>query len=381
MKILADENIPLLEAFFGDCGTITRLPGRNLTREQVREADALLIRSVTRVDDALLNETAVQFVGTCTIGMDHLDQRYLEQRGITYTNAPGCNANSVVEYVYAALCHLDVDWRKRRVGIIGCGNVGGALYRALSAQGVQCLCYDPLLSEADNPDLAELEDVLQCDIVSLHTPLTTTGPYPSRHLLAKEQLRQLPPGAVLLNCGRGAVVDNEALLQVLRERDDLQVVLDVWEGEPVISLPLLERVSLASPHIAGYSFDGKLKGTAMIYQAFCRHFGLPESASLVELTPPVVDNQLRLVEGSDWQRLRALIGEVYDIEDDDRQLRKLGKQVRHHSVDLAKGFDSLRKHYPVRREFGNYRVLGAPKKGPLADTLAALGFKRANSID
>lgn len=375
MKIVADENIPLVEEFFAPHAEIVRLPGRNMTAEQVRDADALLVRSVTKVNEALLAGSQVKFVGTCTIGMDHLQQDYLTKQGVAFTNAPGCNANSVVEYVYAALCFMNIDWRQRTVGIIGCGNVGGALYRALKAQGVECRCYDPFLSAADNPDLAELDDVLQADIVSMHTPLTTTGPHPSRHLLSKEQLQLLPPGAVLLNAGRGPVVDNQALLQVLRARDDLQVVLDVWETEPEFSTDLLERVTLGSPHIAGYSFDGKLAGTSMIYQAFCRHFGLSEQISLAQVTPKVANNTLSAeLEGDDWTAICGLVAQVYDIEDDHRAMRKLARQHVDHGVDLGAGFDLLRKHYAIRREFHNYQVAGMVKKGPLAKSLAALGF-------
>ncbi|MBU2886810.1 4-phosphoerythronate dehydrogenase [Gilvimarinus agarilyticus] len=371
MKIVVDENIPLAGAFFESAAELISLPGRALTAADVKDADALLVRSVTRVDEALLQGSKVKFVGTCTIGMDHLDQAYLQRAGIAYTNAPGCNANSVVEYVYAALSHLNVDWHQRSVGIIGCGNVGGALYRALSSQGVECRCYDPFLTREQNPDLTDLEEVLQCDIVSMHTPLTTTGQHPSRHMLDYTQLRKLRDDVVLLNCGRGAVIDNRALLKLMQERDNhIQVVLDVWEGEPEISVDLLNRVQLGSPHIAGYSFDGKLKGTAMIYQAFCRHFGLTEKVHLADVLPVTLNNRLAMPEGDAWQVIGQLIEKVYAIEADDRALREM---VADGTEPVATGFDRLRKQYPVRREFSNYRV--AASGNPDIDApLAALGF-------
>ncbi|WP_049723811.1 4-phosphoerythronate dehydrogenase [Gilvimarinus polysaccharolyticus] len=375
MKIVIDENIPLAEDFFSAHGEIVRLPGRQLSAADVADADALLVRSVTRVDEALLGGSQVKFVGTCTIGMDHLDQPWLDQQGIRYINAPGCNANSVVEYVYAALAHLNIDWRGKTVGIIGCGNVGGALYRALTAQGVNCRCYDPLLSLEQNPDLCELEDVLQCDIVSLHTPLTTTGMHPSRHLLTEQQLLQLPRGGILLNCGRGAVIDNKALLQVMHERSDLQVVLDVWEWEPNIDLSLLARVALGSPHIAGYSFDGKLKGTAMIYDAFCESFGLAPSVTLTDVLPAVEHNRIEAPLGADdWQAVRELIDQVYAIAADDKRLRTVASDAGGQGEALSQGFDQLRKDYPVRREFNNYQVTGVAANTPLAITLKAMGF-------
>ncbi|MDO3385424.1 4-phosphoerythronate dehydrogenase [Gilvimarinus sp. SDUM040013] len=370
MKIVADENIPLAEAFFESAGEVVRLPGRNLNADDVHDADALLVRSVTRVDEALLAGSKVKFVGTCTIGMDHLDQAYLNKAGITFDNAPGCNANSVVEYVYAALCRLGVDWRNRSVGIIGCGNVGGALYRALKSQGVECRCYDPLLSRDQNPDLAALEEVLQCDIVSMHTPLTTEGSHPSRHMMGYEQLNKLRDGAVLLNCGRGAVIDNQALSRLLDERDDLQVVLDVWEWEPEISVSLLHQVQLASPHIAGYSYDGKLKGTSMIYQAFCRHFGLNEQTTLTDVLPATENNRLTLPVGDVWQVICKLIEQVYDIHADDRALRDM---VAASAEPVGVGFDRLRKQYPVRREFNNY-IVPASGNPAIDGPLQALGF-------
>ncbi len=242
MKLVADENIPLVNEFFGHLGEIKRLPGRTLTAADVRDADALIVRSVTRVDRQLLEGSQVKFVGTCTIGVDHLDQAYLAERDIAWSSAPGCNANSVVEYVYAALAHLDINWLHGRFGIIGCGNVGGLLYRRLKAQGVDVCCYDPHLSPAQNPDLVSLDEVLACDLISMHTPLVNGGDHPSFHLLGAAQLAQLKPGAVLINAGRGAVIDNQALLSVLRARPDLRLVLDVWEPEPAISLDLLGRL-------------------------------------------------------------------------------------------------------------------------------------------
>lgn len=371
MKIVADENIPLVEAFFQDLGDILRLPGRQMRPEDVADADALLVRSVTQVNAGLLSGSAVNFVGTCTIGVDHLDADYFVAQGIHYASAPGCNANSVVEYVYAALCHLDINWLSRKVGIIGCGNVGGLLHRRLRAQGVECYCYDPFLTAEQNADLASLEAVLACDIISMHTPLTTGGPHPSFHLIGARELEQLKPGAVLLNCGRGPVIDNQALLKHLHTDRDLQVVLDVWEPEPEISQPLLARVALGTPHIAGYSYDGKLKGTEMIYQALCRHLAVEPLKTVSDLVQPLADNALTVTAPDAWSTVKALIPRVYDIAADDRRLRELSAQSLAGSANFATGFDLLRKHYPVRREFHNYRV-----EGSNAETwLNTLGFQ------
>ena len=371
MKIVADENIPLVEAFFQDLGEIRRLPGRQMRPEDVADADALLVRSVTRVDEGLLGGSSVKFVGTCTIGVDHLDAGYFAGQGIRYASAPGCNANSVVEYVYAALSYLNVNWLPRTVGIIGCGNVGGLLHRRLRTQGVKCYCYDPFLTPEQNPDLASLEEVLACDIISMHTPLTREGAHPTFHLIGPRELEQLKPGAVLLNCGRGPVIDNQALLKHLQVDRDLQVVLDVWEPEPDISQPLLARVALGTPHIAGYSYDGKLKGTEMIYQALCRHLAIEPQKTVSDLVPILADNRLSVVAADPWDAVRQLIPQVYDIAADDQRLRELSLNAAAGSANFAAGFDLLRKHYPVRREFHNYRV-DHPKAG---EWLGALGFQ------
>ena len=379
MRIVADENIPLVNAFFGHMGEVVCLPGRTMTAADVRDADALIVRSVTKVNPALLAGSKVKFVGTCTIGVDHLDQAYLDSNGITWSSAPGCNANSVVEFVYAALCHLDINWLPARVGIIGCGNVGGLLYKRLKAQGVDVRCFDPNLSHKQNPDLTSLEEVLACDVVSMHTPLVTTGPHPSFHLIGRKELLQLKSGAVLINCGRGAVINNQALLEVLAERSDLRVVLDVWEPEPDISLELLDKVLLGSPHIAGYSYDGKLNGTEMIYQALCRHIDKKPKSSLGALVPPLVNNQLYIDEKIDkgtsiFNTAQALVKQVYDIAADDMRLRTLAKQAIAGDIIFGEGFDGLRKHYPVRREFHNYQVHLESIKDTDKQWLQVLGF-------
>jgi erythronate-4-phosphate dehydrogenase len=378
MKILADENIPLVKEFFQSIGEVITRPGRTMINADTFNASALLVRSVTNVNESLLKGSNVDFVGTCTIGVDHLDQRWLQNNQIAYSSAPGCNANSVVEYVYAALCHLDVNWLDKKFGIIGCGNVGGLLHKRLRLQGVDCYCYDPLLTPEENSDLTSLEEVLACDIISMHTPLTKTGDHPSFHLINLSQLKNLKPGAVLLNCGRGPVINNADLFQFLTERNDVRVVLDVWEPEPDISLNLLDKVALGSPHIAGYSYDGKLKGTEMIYQALCAHIKKPASLYIKDLVPPLADNQLMVAEGkTTWQQIKELIATVYSIADDDKNLRLLAQSAREGKQNFGAGFDDLRKHYPIRREFHNYEVVNADQEA--ADWLKILGFGIKNS--
>lgn len=375
LKVVADENIPLVDAFFNDIGQITRLPGRTMTADDLEGADVLVVRSVTPVNGQLLAKSAVKFVGTCTIGIDHLDTDLFDEKGISWASAPGCNANSVVEYVYAALAHLDETWLGKRIGIIGAGRVGGTLYQRLKAQNIDVVCYDPNLSLEQNPDLVSLDEVLGCDIISMHTPLIKTGPYPSYHLLGEKELRQLKSGAVLINAGRGAVIDNQALKRVLVDRPDLRVVLDVWEPEPDIDLELLPLVKIATPHIAGYSFDGKLNGTEMIYRACCQTLGLTPNQTLAALVPPLTDNQLEVDSSlSTWELAKGLIKQVYDIGADDARLREQAALAQAGQLVFGEGFDHLRKNYPRRREFHNYQIAGENLSAEAKIWLQTLGF-------
>jgi erythronate-4-phosphate dehydrogenase len=380
MKIIADENIPLVHEFFASLGEVITRPGRNLSAADLQGANALLVRSITAVNESLLAGSKVGFVGTCTIGVDHLDQQWLGNNDITFTSAPGCNANSVVEYVYAALCKLDIDWRYKKFGIIGSGNVGGLLYRRLKLQGVECYCYDPLIDAEKNSDLASLEQVLACDVISLHTPLTRTGSHPSYHLLNLAQLNQLKEGAVLLNCGRGSVINNDDLSIFLAQRSDVKVVLDVWEPEPNISQQVLAQVAIGTPHIAGYSYDGKLNGTQMIYRALCQHLNITPELSIQELVPALAENQLHLKSGlSPWAQVKQIVREVYDIGADHQRLIDVAAKSQKNAVTIGDGFDALRKNYPMRREFHNYQVVVGAADAEVATWLKALGFQLAES--
>lgn len=372
--IVADENIPGLDTCFQQLGTVIRVNGRAVHREHLKNADILLVRSVTRVDQKLLEGTNVRFVGSSTIGIDHLDTDYLDAQGIGWANAPGSNANSVVEYVLSAFARLDGILEKllsgASVGIIGMGNVGGRLYQTLSALGIRCAAYDPLLSPARYPVLSDLDSVLAADVVCLHTPLTYAGRHPTFHMLGKAQLEQLGDGAVLINAGRGAAIDNAALKSCLQRRTDLSVILDVWEHEPAIDRLLMDRLALATPHIAGYSLDGKLAGTSMIYEACCRFLGYP----VVSAETDTSSRQLLYLDKQGIEGLREAILASYDILNDDHLFRTVLHSAGEESV--AKAFDGLRKQYPVRREFSRYRIAEADKLDcKLQSYLKSLGFE------
>lgn len=363
MKIVVDENIPLADELFASFGEIVKLPGREISVQDVRHADALLVRSVTKVNRDLLDASKIRFVGTCTIGTDHLDKNYLDSAGIKYASAPGCNAWGVVQYDIAAMDYLGLFNTSLKVGIVGCGNVGGRLYRTLKALGFKCCCYDPFLTAEQIPDLTDWQALFECDIVCVHTPLTYDGPHPTYHMIDKEFLGVLKPGAVLLNAGRGEVVDNLALKKYLQSNNakSLRVVLDVWENEPAIDAGLAELVDLATPHIAGYSFEGKTNGSLMIYEALAEFLGVEQ----LQCDATVRDVKKRTYGTPELLQVGTLSDAIrgsYDIVSDDKRLRAALPM-------LPAGFDSLRKNYPVRREFSHYGVPSA-----LQVKAAALGF-------
>lgn len=353
MHILADENIPLLDAFFGPHATLERLPGRAFDRAAVSRADALLVRSITRVDEALLKDSPVRFVGTCTIGTDHLDLDYLDRSGIRWSNAPGCNARGVVDWVLGALLALadgtGADLAQRTYGIVGAGQVGGRLAEVLRGLGWPVLVFDPPRQVAEQGDFHHLDELIErCDVLCLHTPLIRDGDHRTLHLFDAARLASLRPGTWLLNACRGEVVDNAALRAHLESGAELAVALDVWEGEPGIDPELATLCQIATPHIAGHSLEGKWRGTAQIYQAFCAWAGITPRLTLAELLPP---QQLeRLVFGKEVPEATAfkrVCRAVYDPRDDDAALRAT---LCLPALARAQAFDALRKGYPMRRE-------------------------------
>jgi len=381
MLIVADENIPLLDSFFGDFGEIRRVQGRAMGPEDVRDADILLVRSVTRVGPELLEGSRVRFVGTATIGTDHVDQDWLQQQGIMFSAAPGCNANSVAEYILSVLSihaerlGLD-DWTRLSVGIVGVGNVGGELARKLTRLGFEVRLCDPPRAEAEGdsaPSLVSLEEVMKCDVVTLHTPLTRGENHPTYHMIGDAELDALTSRQLLINSGRGEVIDNSALLRRLEKKDAPVVALDVWEGEPAINPELVSRVWLATPHIAGYSLEGKVQGTEMIYQALCRFLGLPVRKQAGQFLPEPALNKVSFTSAAcERSAIRIALRACYDPRRDDGRLRAA---MRAPEGDRAQAFDRLRKDYPVRRECSSLKVQLKGTSKSMQDVFRVMGFK------
>ena len=376
MLIVADENIPLVDAFFAEFGEIRRLPGRQITRADVHDADVLLVRSVTKVDRDLLEGSAVRFVGPCTIGTDHLALDYFHQEGIQWSSAPGCNARGVVDYVLGSLLTLaeieGADLNQRTYGVVGAGEVGGRLVNVLKGLGFNVLVCDPPRQAAEGGDYVSLEQIIErCDVISLHTPLDKSAENATWHLLDQQRLNQLKHGTWLINASRGPVIDNNALREVLTQREDLQAVLDVWEAEPQVDVELADLCVLATPHIAGYSLDGKQRGTAQIYQAFCDFLGQEAVIKLADLLPAPWLAKVELSADSDpaWALATVCRG-VYDPRRDDADFRRsLVGTVQEQKL----AFDALRKHYPVRREIEGLQVRIEGESQGLTQMVKALG--------
>ena len=362
MKIVADENIPFAREAFSSLGDVTLAHGRRMP--PLHDTDVLIVRSITRVDEALLGNSPVRFVGTATIGYDHIDVDYLKKRNICFASAPGSNSNSVSEYVVAALLvyarDRGITLDGRSIGVIGVGNVGSKVVRKCESLGMRVLKNDPpLYDKTRDPSFLPLGDVITADFITLHVPLAKDGDYPTYHIVNRDFVRSM--NGVLINSSRGSVVDEGALYPALGSTVHA-AILDVWENEPNINRSLALRVC-GTPHIAGYSFDGKVNGTQMMYDAVCRHFGIEPEWNAGEVLPPGATIVCSGFHGStDEDVLRDAVHQIYDIERDFETFRR----------SMA-DFDRLRKEYPVRREFPTAKVLYNGNDS-VAGKLKGLGF-------
>lgn len=362
MRLVVDANMAGAEAAFAGWGEVVRRPGRTLTPADVATADALFVRSVTRVNADLLAGSRVRFVGSATIGTDHVDTAWLHEQGIGFAHAPGCNADAVADWVVAALAELARGERhtlgRGSVGIVGGGNVGRRVARRLAALGYTVRTCDPPRAEREgDAGFVDLAAALASDVVSVHVPLTRGGRHATRRLIDADGLARIPAGGILLNPARGGVVDEEALATRLDDGPDLHAVIDTWEHEPEIAPDLLARVALGTPHIAGYSLEGRLRGTAAVASAAAAFYGLECHWDWRQdlPAPPAAPSG----------PLADAILTAYDPRMDDRALRDIARLA---PADRGAAFDALRRDYPMRREFA---AVPCP---PARDDLAAAGF-------
>ena len=340
MKAIVDDKIPYIRPFIQNLvDEVLFLPGAKITAEDVRDADILIVRTRTLCNRSLLEGSRVRFIATATIGYDHLDTGYLEQAGIKWTNCPGCNASSVGQYIHSAMLvlkrEMGMDFQHTTVGIVGVGHVGTDVHRKLASLGINCLLCDPPRAEKEgNVDgrfhsLQELKE--RCQVITFHTPLVTEGPWPTFHLADTtffDGLRQCP---VIINTSRGEVVDNLALLDALEKGLVRQTIIDTWEGEPRINLSLLEKAFIGTPHIAGYSADGKANATQMVLTALCEWMGVPAN---FHVAPPSLPDTF--TASADPEELAL---QLYDPREDSARLKA-----------CPDDFERLRNDYPLRRE-------------------------------
>lgn len=380
MKITADENMPFATEAFSRLGKVRLAPGRGMSADLLSDTDCLAIRSITKVNEELLAGTPVKFVGTATIGTDHVDMEYLDRTGRKFSSAPGCNAISVAEYVMASLLALadrkEFTLAGKVLGIVGVGNVGSQVEKCARAIGLEVILNDPPLAEqTGDQKYRPLDELLQCaDILTVHVPLEKGGSHPTYHLLDQSLLSRLKPGIILLNTSRGAVANGAAVEAAIDSGALGAVVLDVWEGEPEVPASLLEKVDIGTPHIAGYSYDGKARGTTMIFEAACSHFRVEPDWTVEGLLPAPANPVIELAgdTGNAQALLARVVLESYDIMADDKNLRAILELPEN---ERAKYFDGLRKGYAIRREFASRTVRLEPGLESLAPVLKGLDFK------
>jgi len=378
MKIIADANIPFVAECFSSFGDITVVGGRQIIPDVVADADILLVRSITPVNPGLLAGSKVSFVATATIGVDHIDADYLKQQGIGFASAPGSNANSAAEYIIAGLLEiedkLNINLEGKSIGIVGVGNVGSKVASKCAALGMEVRLNDPPLQrQTGDAKYRPLKELYTCDFVTFHTPLTFKGQDRTYHLANEEFFQSLKPGCVFINASRGGVVDTGALKAAIRSKRLDAAVLDVWEGEPDIDTELLQMVDIGTPHIAGYSLDGKINGLIMIYKSVCEYFSIEPGFGVDDFLPEPVVPEIVIDDKRDGER-QALFGavrEVYDIARDDSVLRQI---LDCPEKGRGEFFDGLRKNYPIRREFRNTTVFVGGKADSLAAKLVGIGF-------
>jgi len=371
IKIVADNKIPFLAGVLESVVKVVYLPGSKISREHLLDADALIVRTRTLCDARLLEGTSVKLIASATIGHDHIDQDYCRNRGIAWTNAPGCNAGSVVQYVSSALAHIflqkNLPFGEITLGVIGAGNVGSRLVKVAQTLGLKTLVNDPPRERIEGSEgFCSLEELIEkADIISMHVPLNLSGPDKTFHIADAGFFRKMKPEAWFINTSRGEVAEPGALIEATLSGKLAGTVLDVWENEPNIDRELLSLVNIATPHIAGYSADGKANGTSMSVQAMSRFFGLGLDHWKPKTIPLPSKPLLNLSAKAKTKReiFCELSLQAYDIFADDRALRQ-----------APESFEKLRGDYPIRREPHALIVAGNNIRKELQDFIRALGY-------
>ena len=363
LKIIADSKIPYLKGILEPYARISYYPPQEITADKVHDADILIIRTRTRCDKQLLGNSRCRFIGTATIGYAHIDTGYCQEHGITWQNAPGCNASSVGQYILSSLLllsrHTGRSLQDMTIGIVGVGHVGSIVAKYCRIMGMKVLLNDPprARKEGEKTFVPLSEIAKECDIITFHTPLILSGTDKTWHLADEKFLASLAKRPVIINSSRGEVTDNHALLHALDTRLISEVILDCWEHEPDINLELLTKAFIATPHIAGYSADGKSTATRMIVQAIGEKTGISIDTSAIKPPPPVYPD----LSLSGPQALADAVIYTYNPNTESQKLK-----------DHPELFEDFRNNYPLRREFNAYNIVHAPDH--IKEKLLALGF-------
>lgn len=367
MKLVADINIPYLEGVFDSYfDNVVLLPAKEITREVVKDADALLVRTRTYCNADLLEGSTLRFIGSATIGFDHIDTDFCNSRGIEWVNAPGCNSGAVQQWFATALIHISkskgIKLEGQTLGVVGVGNVGSKIVDVGLALGMQVLCCDPPRKREEHlTDFVDLKTIAQqADFITFHVPLTSTGIDATNHMVNSALIETLKDNVVIINSSRGEVIETQSLIDAIVNKKIAAVALDVWEDEPNISHELLNLVTIATPHIAGYSVEGKVNGTRMVVDALSKFFNLGIHPWIPTQNPTekkeLLGNPINLIDA---------ISQTYNLVVDEVNFRKSWND-----------FERYRSNYRLRREFSGFKVKTVDEK--LARSLQKLGFEVSN---
>ena len=338
MKLMIDDAVWGFDQIFSEFGEVVTLPGRQISNESLQDCDALIVRSRTRVDEELLRNSKIQFVGSTVAGLDHIDQPYLEDNAITLSSAQGCNANAVAEYVISAIANLSHDYNfklsGRTLGIIGVGNVGRRLDLKAKQLGIKTLLNDPPRESAEGSEhFVSLEEALGADIVTFHTPLTFSGIYSTHNLLNSHNFNHIKKDAIIINAARGGII-NELIWEITPTKAN---IIDCWENEPNINPTLQKSAYWATPHIAGHSIDAKFMGSFMIYKDLCKYIKKPLNDNIEHLINP----ELRIIRENN---LHETLNSIYSFQADDKAIQDISN------------FEDYRRNYPERYEWRHFET-------------------------
>lgn len=347
--------------------------GRDITNKILKDSDVLLVRSVTEVNESLLEGTNIKFVGTATIGTDHIELEYLANKGIRFTDAKGCNSDAVAEYVFTALLNIsdeqNFSLRGKSIGVVGVGNIGSRIVRLAGVLGMKVLQNDPPLKrKTGEKRFLDLKELMNVDIITFHVPLNMQGEDRTFHLFDYDKINSLKDGAIIINASRGPVIENSSLDELILKKK-FTAVLDVWENEPIINMNLLQKIRFGTPHIAGYSYEGKINGTVILYNALCDF--LNKKPNWTPVISPAENSLIRIYGNSPSEKeLFKAVNHVYDIRSDDKNIRGILN-----ADNPGKYFDNLRKTYNLRREFPNYKIEINPLNDDLVSMFRSFRFK------